>query len=442
MFVELSPEAAGEVGEEGETAETAPAASVSFMVEIGRILDDLPLEGDVFRNRAFDLLAIADRDGHVVHRSSGRSADRRTGLRLESLDALKIAGGGGEDSDERTVFADLQKTSQVLDATLVGETYRLYCQPLHFPSDGAPDKVSREEAGTNTWVLCGLVAARGSQAKARLVSPWLVLVLGLFLLFGLVTWPLAKLVLLRPRERFQFTDAYLLMVSTFATLMLVTSMVVDGDGYHSLRGVFKDALENLAKEVEENLGKELVALHDQLAAYDSVLCEDRRNLFTGLSTDDHLLGRRNCNPASPGDSRVCFPVPSYDFFSSVFWMNDEGLQFVKGTARDQNTPAVNLYRRKNPRQYFVRIKERTPLSYGQRRFFVEPFRSIHHRRASQRLVDPLLPHRPPAPRAGSRHRPRVRRSGADRRGGDLRGADLGQRGDPAAGFRFRRRRWR
>ncbi len=376
---------------------TDKATEIVFSVEIDRILDDVPLE------RAFDLLVIADHDGNVVYRPPEHGA----GLRLENLESLGSADSRDGSSDDKRASSDTGSlsmdslgVSRVLDVLLAGRPYHLYSQPLSFSYGTAVPESARG------WVICGFTDAGTSVKRALLVSRRLALVLGLFLLFGLVTSPLIKLAFLQRKERFRLTDCYLLLLSTLGTLLLGTIMALDADSYLGLRRSSRDALENLARGLDRHFSEELVRLHDQLQLYDRYLAEtdgrveNTEDLLTGVNLLRSPAALQRPDPAgesppvAPGDGsrQIRFPEPRcYPYFSSVFWMDHDGLQFVKGTVRDRNTPRVNLYRRSEPRQYFVRIKERTWWTYGRhlededahcaptrrtRSFFVQPFRSI------------------------------------------------------------------
>lgn len=399
----------------------------AFRIDFDEILAQIPL--DVFSG-----LLVADEHGKVIH----RSPEWVGGLRLASLDPSRLMPPGSEEKalpeDAPPDLEQLHSATQVFEVSLSTARYRLFCQPLELPPISA---VLEAEAPpkSRAWVVCGVSEAPGSIQEALLISPELTAILAFFLAFGIVTAPLFRLALLKRQERLFLRDGYFLVLSTFATLLLATIVLLDLDNYRQLRGDAEKALVGLAEEVSGNLRTELDAAYDQLILFDVELAEIPAwkhylgfSFFFTLpeaSRNDEFWSSLNAivdglcpvggedggssgslaldcslllGPDAPAIFGLADEAP-YAEFSSVFWMDETGLQRIKGTVRDQNTPQVRL----DTRPYFRHVKEDRLWCVGDREYYVQAFRSITTGEHSSALsirshLTPYARHEPDAAR--------------------------------------------
>ncbi len=341
---------------EGEPARPE-TARFAFRVLVEELFDRLYF-GDVF-----DTVVLADAEGKVVLEQSNQPrGEDHGGLRLTRIDRLVAEGfaTATKNEPEETTYEQLVPTSLAFSVELVEEDFRLLCQPVglnHFASRQAFEDPA---AGAHavTWALCGLVASDQVLRRALGVAPNLALGLFLLLILGVLTWPLIKLFFMDRRERLKLVDAYLLWLSTFVLLVLAPILLYDADSYRELHSRFETSLANLAADVEGNFLGELSCLHGQLEVYDQKLCGDDTRPPDGSEAVDLLVldpEQRKSSPRPVGEEipELELPKADYPYFTSVFWMDEEGWQFAKGAIRGHNTPPVRLARR----QYFQAVRD-------------------------------------------------------------------------------------
>ncbi len=336
----------------------------AFRVLVGELFDRLYF-GDVF-----DTLVLADAGGKVVlERSNQPRGEDHGGLRLTSIDRLVVEGfaTATKKDPEKAAYEQLVSTSLAFNVELVDEDFRLLCQPVslnHFADQQAFEEPS-DGAQAVDWALCGLVASDRVLRRALGVAPNLALGLFLLLILGVLTWPLIKLFFMDRHERLKLVDAYLLWLSTFVLLVLTPILLYDADSYRELRSRFETSLETLAADVEGNFLRELSCLRGQLGSYDRALCDDSERPPDGSEIVDLLVLDPEQQKSSPGSGdeqspELKLPKVEYPYFTSVFWMDEGGMQFAKGAIRGNNTPPVRLARRR----YFQAVREDRLWSFG------------------------------------------------------------------------------
>jgi hypothetical protein len=352
------------------------AGSLEFRVNLEKVLDDLVGNG-------FEYLFVADENGQVLFQTRRGEqkrwidqlpwADRHardesvkpaSPLRLRNIAGL-AAGTGGEPALQRLIG-----TSNSQRVEIAGEGYRLYLQPLGSLAEIAPRSDTKAAI-----VLGGLVNARASIAEALAVDPRLALGLAVLAGIGLLTWPLLKLLVLAPSERFKFVDFYLLLLSAAALLGVCTVVLLDLDNYQRLDLSRGNGLESLAETLAADLISELSGAARQLSAYDSAQAAKGPMDCQGNVEGKNLF-------VSPGTQELqARPPDSHKHLISAFWVRgDDGMQFAKLTTIGANTPFVNVVER----TYFREAREKhlwefAPSvrgAYSGPGFFVQIYRSI------------------------------------------------------------------
>ena len=306
-----------------------------FEVDLERLLRDAPFE-DVFGN-----LFIADAKGAVVAAVETKLRLRRGGLRLRSLDQLGLG-------ESRVAFADLQRVAGASPVALTGGAFRLYTQPLTLPARAPDGDASPDPA----WVLGALVAEDVLMADALALPTHLVWLLFLLPIVGALSWPLLRLLLLHPRERLRFTEAYWLLLSTSATAMLGVLLLLQFDSYRHQRRQSFERLERLADGIETGLSLEFLTLRDYLDRSTPKLRTEALRLETASSETWEKTG-----------------IPG---FRQMVLIDERGCQIFKTRSSGRNTPNVSV----SQREYFQAPMENRLWEGEGRGFFVQSFRSI------------------------------------------------------------------
>jgi len=274
-------------------------------------------------------------------------------VRLSNIADLAAGAGGGH--------ANATSSSRV---TIAGEQYHLYLQPI-----GSLAEIAPGSASSSALVLGGLVNARASLAAALAVDPRLALGLALLAGLALLTWPLLKLFVLAPTERFRFVDFYLLLLSASALLMVLTVALLDLDSYLRLDSNRGNQLKPQADLLAEGLVTELSAAAQQLSAYDQA-----------LNTGGAVNCRDNLRAESLFASRER-PQESYGRWISIFWVRSDGKEFAQIARAGEKIPFVDVserpYFRETHDEHLWRFADgvKNASSYAGR-FFVQALRSL------------------------------------------------------------------
>ncbi len=321
---------------------------------------------------AFDTVMIIDSEGNLVGPAispSRSSVMRPPGVEVPvNTSPVKVLGlfglalpKGPDDAAEQLEV--LQSATLIRRVELADKRFDLICQPFVLRRDG---RISGSAAGSadtsaDTWHLCGLVDNQRVFRQALTVAPYISVLLLALVTLCIVSWPILKILSLSPHERVRFSDFYLMLLSTLALTMLISTAIVDITTYLKLRETSYQRLEQLADTIGGRLRDEILAMYRQLDDYDqqvaaadqaAILALAREAPAETASITDLLLSERQAGDHGRAGLRLSFPA-AYRWLDSVFWMRPcDGQQFIKATSLDHNTPAVPLARR----NYFQAVK--------------------------------------------------------------------------------------
>ena len=351
------------------------AAAVSLDVNVSKVLRELALAD------SFEYLIVANDKGEVVFQES-RGMEASWGdafrwfeeysrpletssspaVRLVTLSQLPLSSG------EKLEYGDLTPAGTSVRVRLAGADYDLFVQPLRF-----------KQADT-IWTLGGLVNVANSTKKAMVIAPQITFGLVVLLALGLLAWPFIKRWALAPNERPTFADGYLLLLSTSATLMVATVVLLDLDNYRALNETASNSLREFADDVSESLLSELSSMRSQLQTYDEFLKNQGREAIDcrGLAQATHLLLPPAERPRIAGTRMAPMPEPTeYEALNLVFWAAPDGSQIIKTTTDIETTPRVSVA----SRLYFQeplagRLWAMAGDDEQDAGFYLQPFRSI------------------------------------------------------------------
>jgi hypothetical protein len=207
---------------------------------------------------------------------------------------------------------------------LDGRSTVLVTQPLTLEVDGPAGKMSHR------FFLGGFVSRLALQTEAMHVpAEWVVLALVPFALVFL-SLPFIKLATVTPKERYSFGDVVFLGVATILVAALGGALPFLSD---ALADDSDPSLKTLAEAIDNNLGEEVsqfLTLTDTIQHGHTGDLQECRTLVSGLAP-------KVCDfwQSMPAEHRT--PFADLDV---ITWVNRQGLQVWKWTAKSQVTPLV------------------------------------------------------------------------------------------------------
>jgi len=303
-----------------------------------------------------------------------------TQIRLASLDKLPSA----EDKNKKIDLKEIAQTSNVIDVSLAGSSYKLFSHPikLSLPSSNA-------HAPDVTWIASGLMKSNYLMSEAWSISiPYTLLIicgfLGALLVFS---WPFLKLILAGPKDRFRPTDVYFLVFATIVILAVLTCFGLYGYVYFTIERQMDEQVGTLAGNIKKNFNEELKQALTQLDT---------------LSQDETLLALLNSNSGAESQAG---PVPAYGsvkgsdyrnridilpsllesnppyrYFDTVVWIGPSGMQVAKWTTKPYTTQYIPV----SGRAYFDNIRQGNVYELGQHKF---SFEAIDSKTTGRRVVE-------------------------------------------------------
>jgi hypothetical protein len=208
---------------------------------------------------AFDGVLLARRSGEVVYQHG--VAD----LGVTRLGPLLAADKPKADK-EKDKEAGAEETSSFSSAAsyrnveLGGRDFKLFIQPINLPVGS-----SFAAGASETWLLCGLVAADRFVYKSLAISSSLLLLILTPLLLSLLAWPLLRLRLIGERQRVRVFDVLLLGMCTLFGVAILTLALLDIYAYAHLRSVSGDQLRDFAEKMADEISREIDLVRGHLA---------------------------------------------------------------------------------------------------------------------------------------------------------------------------------
>jgi hypothetical protein len=326
---------------DGEHLLLPPKKGIS--AKTGELCGELPLSA-LFRARAAapsDTHSRDALDGLVVVDQSGNAIwqDERSRVRVRSLAKLL------NPDDKTPKFAASSMTAQV---PLGSEPYRVFVEPLKIELPGdAQEKLA----------LCGFLRESSLAAQSQRIDLVSFLWAALLLVFGALSFPVAKLWLLAPRSRFRTSDVRLLVLCAIAATLVTVSVFMGYLARSRLNRHLDTRLGATAEQVVKRLDRKLAEGEHALNAVErrfdfahaklSALCEtcpfkDPRPL--PFPDSEELLDVCECTQQA-GQSELFEPDASHVGFQRAFWTDRDGYQQLKLAPGAHATPPLNIAQR-------------------------------------------------------------------------------------------------
>ncbi len=287
----------------------------------------------------FEAVLLADQKQEVLAHG-GSSLLRLTRLPREAAPVQK-----GKAQSERSVEAEVTRSTQVLDVAVAGVSYKLYLQPVNIVMPVGPIACEDESPPSLTLnlLLAGLMKKSNFNQRAKAISPALVSILLVILVLTLFSVPFLSIRFMGSRD---CLGAHRVMILTLATI-LGCAILIGGILYlFSRESLYKrqdEQLRQVAGEIQEGARQELSAMKAQLHELD--------RLKKGMALWSMIFPTGQTNPNKLAVLGLFTQSLShYPFFARVFWMNENGMQTEKWSPENWSTPLINL----NSRVYFQR----------------------------------------------------------------------------------------
>ena len=185
--------------------------------------------------------------------------------------------------------------------------------------------------------LCGLLDY-DSWEQALAVSPMLLGMLFLVLVFGVLLWPLLKLTLLSVRERFRFSDLHFLLFGCWAALMTALVFTMAVATHFKLVETTQKTNKYVAGHLKKTLSNELAGLYAEM-----------------MHLDRLPVAKVHGSKLYQKPDKAQRPYVASESFEFIFWIDPEsGDQIGKASVKQKMTPYVNV----KIREYFTRARDR------------------------------------------------------------------------------------
>lgn len=203
----------------------------------------------------FDDVLLTDAEGSVMYQSIA------TGSRINSIRAAVLSTvSGAARADQKSAasatpgpslaFASASQSSTLVSTVIGGEQYLLYLVPV-------PLRLPAETAASTHLIVAGLMRASRFRADSlTLPGPVLISAILLVLVVMVATWPLLKFATMGATDRIPRRSAVYLFLTTLATILLVSILVIHLRYTVNMGAVDRD-LGRLADSIERNLTTEL-----------------------------------------------------------------------------------------------------------------------------------------------------------------------------------------
>jgi hypothetical protein len=207
----------------------------------------------------------------------------------------------------------------------------------------------------HTWYISGLISNRNYLLKKQHVETWVLIFVGILLIFTLFSFQFIKLFLLTKTEKIRTSDIVMIYFSISGIACIATLLVINLYTLSGLKNNTGKQLKDLNASIKNSLISELNLMYTTVAGYEKTKEKD----FTVKS---HVLTDA-CSQHALGDTGVLWKYP---YFKGLLCSNKDSSNDII-TTWENDSPSRISYR-----QYFRRNGEWTlPWTGGQKRFMLE-----------------------------------------------------------------------
>jgi len=307
----------------------------------------------------FDAVVIAGLDDQmtILFQESSQK------LRMVSLSNLTSATGAKVD------LKLLGQSANISDVRLGPADYKLFVQPIQLPLL----KAGTKNQESIRWLACGLVESVHFQQQNMAISYNVLIAFGFITVLVTVSWAFLKLLFIGPKDRFRALDGYMLGVSAFMIVALLTIIALFAYGYNATLNQVDNNLQQFAGSLKNNFNREL---DDALRQIDYLNCTlDAETIGAANKGNDRNSDKLTMRSSILNSGEIDLNSP-YPYFQTAFWADDKGMQQMKWTVRSSVTNRVDV----SNRPYFARLKQGRQYTHQDRNdqiheFWIEPVTS-------------------------------------------------------------------
>jgi len=269
----------------------------------------------------FNVMLLADCEGKVICQ---QSAPGWTALDLKQLPS--DAGHPLKTNVERAV-------SFVADARCAGTAYKVFAQPIRVP--GTNDQVLA------TFWLVGMVESKLFLLETLAISHRALAHLGLLTLGVFAIMPFFKLQFMGPHISLRPRDAAALGAAAVILTGLLSFCLLDFCAHHHRKKSFNDDLRVLGTQISSNLIADIRDSHWGLQRLTMVATQGvhfPENVISNDAQRVHYMTNALEDPVVACE----LTQAKYPWFDMVSWLDANGFQNRKWTAKSTPTPFINL----------------------------------------------------------------------------------------------------
>lgn len=311
-------------------------------------------QGSLYQD-GFDAVLIAELDDQMTILFQESSAK----LRMLSLNNLTSSTGGKID------LKNLGQSTNISDVSLGPADYKLFVQPVQLPLLQAGGK----NQDSLRWLACGLVENFHFQQQRLAISYNVLFGFGFITVLVAVSWSFLKLLFIGPKDRFRAFDGYMLGMSAFMIAALLTLAAAFTYSYNATLNAGEAALEQFAGSIQRNFYSEL---EDALLQIDTLNYKlDSNTIAAAQEVRERNLDKLAFRSSIVSADGLITTQSFYPYLNTVFWVNEQGRQQIKWTARSSVTNRIDV----SDRAYFSRLKQGRHYNYKQHQFWIDPVTS-------------------------------------------------------------------
>ncbi|MBM2834660.1 MAG: hypothetical protein HW406_1821, partial [Candidatus Brocadiaceae bacterium] len=243
-------------------------------------------------------------------------------------------------------FSSLNPPDSLCNVRLANAIYNIYLQPVPFSLTSG---VHLKDRSTIKWVVCGLIRTDLFNWEGMAISPNLMVVFIILIVFVFLSLPLIKLWLMGPNDRLKISDIYCLSLSILFGSAFLTIALLDTYAQYKIRKDVDNQLEILSKDIHNNFKEELGRSLTTLNQLNRKEALDR--------AIDALKIKKTDSSATNVLENIITKDDFYPYFDVVAWLDSRGWQRIKWSISEQQTAFSKL----KDRDYFIKVADKQQL---------------------------------------------------------------------------------